>query len=803
MKQGSLPERIGPYHLLAELGSGGFGSVWLASRADLGARRVALKVLHATDDPDQVARRFAAERGALDRMDHPGIARLLDAGRTDDGLPFLVMEHVPGTTLQDHARANGLSLRARLELFATVCDAVQHAHQHGVIHRDLSRGNVLVTEIDGRPCPKVIDFGIARAIGGAAGSGTLAGQALGTLAWMSPEQLQGDLAAIDVRTDVFALGVQLYELLTDQLPASPGPDLAAFQRQVLEEEPEPPSRRVLAQGPAGRRRAARLRGDLDAIAGKALRRDRAQRYGSAAELGADVRRHLQHLPVQARPPSRADRLQKLLRRHRGPLAAAAALAFTLLGGSLLFVALDREARAQARAAEQSGERSIAMAARAIAGEAQAQAQLRDFERLADLALLQELTAETATLWPELPGRVPDLRDWIGRALQLASRLDGHRAALAALRADAAPLAGRDQFLRDGLQALVTGLEQFTAPGGGALDEVRRRLQFAEQVMARTVEQPAAAWREVQTGLTADARFAGRQLAPQPGLIPLGRDPRSGLWEFAHLRTGSVPERIDGALQLRPDSALVLVLLPPGQALLGEAAPGAERPGGLPEGPQHTVALDWFFLGKHELTQAQWARVTGRQPSLYHQAPDGGPLHPVESVPWEDAERVLGQFDLELPTEAQWEYACRAGAGSPWSCGDDPLELARHANFADRTASLAGMGWPSLLDPPHARDPFVRHGPIGQLLPNAFGLHDMHGNVAEYCRDHALPYAVPARAGDGLRARTGDEAPGGGRIVRGGSYYTAPWALRCAARQQAQPGVGLADRGVRAARAVRP
>ena len=371
------PSRIGPYRILRHLGEGGMGVVYLAEQLEPVRREVALKLLRTGVDTRQFVARFEAERQALAVMDHPGITRVFDAGTTDAGWPYFVMERVDGVPLTAYATAHRLSLRDRVRLLAQVCRAVQHAHQKGIIHRDLKPSNVLVTEADGEPLCKVIDFGIARAVEPAAGAEQLTrtGLALGTPAYMSPEQAFGSGLDVDTRTDVYSLGVMLYELLTDRLPF----DASAYRGVALlvhhaTKDPPSPSGRVAALGPeeqaqvaaARRVEVAALRrelsGELGWIVLRAIDRERDRRYETASALAADLERYLRHEPVSAAAPSAAYRARKFVRRHRASVAFAATVLVLLVGFSAatavqarrLAVARDLAASRQGQAEELIG-----------------------------------------------------------------------------------------------------------------------------------------------------------------------------------------------------------------------------------------------------------------------------------------------------------------------------------------------------------------------------------------------------------------------------------------------------------------
>lgn len=352
---------VGRYRLLRELGKGGFGVVWQAEQTEPIRREVALKVIKAGMDSADIIARFEAERQTLALMDHPNIASVLDAG-TAGGRPYFVMELVKGVPITDYCDQHRLTVRQRLELFILVCSAVQHAHQKAILHRDLKPSNILVAEVDGKPVPKVIDFGIAKALAGAqnipfGNAQTLAGMVMGTPRYMSPEQAV-DSADMDTRGDIYSLGVILYELLTGDTPLPQAIlQRAAFEevlRQVREVTPARPSSRAtpvtaavraasLARGTEPARLYRVLRGDLDWITLKTLEKERERRYESATALAQDLDRYLRHEPVKASPPSRVYLLRKLVRRHRVAVAATSAIFILLLVGVVVSTAQARRA----------------------------------------------------------------------------------------------------------------------------------------------------------------------------------------------------------------------------------------------------------------------------------------------------------------------------------------------------------------------------------------------------------------------------------------------------------------------------
>ena len=376
----AVGSRIGAYTLLRVIGEGGYGTVYEAEQHEPLQRRVALKVIKAGMDTRQVIARFARERQTLALMAHANIARVLDAGTTGQGRSYFVMELVEGEPITRYCRGHHMGVRERLLLFVAVCNAVQHAHQKSVIHRDLKPANVLVAMQDGLPMPKVIDFGIAKALHSSSDSGgqtTEQAQFLGTLPYMSPEQARGLHADLDTRCDIYSLGALLYELLADAPPFDPvrlqSTTCEETRRIIREVDPPPPSARLAESAPAlppqdsaaraeVRKRMQEIRGDLDWIVMKAMEKDRDRRYGTAEALAADILRYLSVEPVTAGPPTRLYRLRKFARRNRRVLATVivvfAALAAGLAAAGVGLVRARQSARAESMQRHRADEQRI-------------------------------------------------------------------------------------------------------------------------------------------------------------------------------------------------------------------------------------------------------------------------------------------------------------------------------------------------------------------------------------------------------------------------------------------------------------
>ncbi|MCZ6794169.1 MAG: serine/threonine-protein kinase, partial [Planctomycetota bacterium] len=440
-------EKIGNYRILGTLGEGGMGVVYLAEQKEPIRRRVALKLIKLGMDTKEVIARFEAERNALALMNHPNIARVYDAGATEDGRPYFAMEHVEGVPITDFCQRHRINVPERLELFLQVCRGVDHAHHRGVLHRDIKPSNILVGIADEKPVAKIIDFGVARATNQRLTEKTIyteIGRAVGTPAYMSPEQADLTGEGVDHRTDVYSLGVLLYELLVGQLPLDIDVQTVAFDemvRRIREDEPLLPSVRWSRLNPERTTKLAaerqtrsssvqqQIRGDLDWICMKAIEKDRERRYSSAAHIAEDITRHLKGEPASAGPPSVLYRVGKYVRRHRGLVGATVAVGLALTVGLVASVLFALDARKHATRADEK-------AFEAGESEKLARDRLEEVLLLSDIQRLTDLDGEAQALWPALPAKVEPMREWLKKATELTERLGKHRAALSSLRENA-------------------------------------------------------------------------------------------------------------------------------------------------------------------------------------------------------------------------------------------------------------------------------------------------------------------------------------------------------------------------------
>jgi formylglycine-generating enzyme required for sulfatase activity len=731
--------------LLWEVARGGMGVVYLSWQRSLN-RLVAVKLLLSASPTERSVRRFQREAQALARLTHPGIVSTFGYGDLE-GRPYLVMEWVPGQGLdevfaerqQDPER---YSVQQLVRWAKDIADAVAVAHGAGIVHRDLKPSNIRVRP-DGRAV--LLDFGLAQ--DPSQPSLSESRQFQGSMHYAAPEQIAGPPASIGPATDIYALGITLYEGLTGKLPYV-GQSTHEVIHQILTKPPE----LAAVEG-------VKISEDLQTILLKTLEKEPRHRYSRMEELEADLSAVLTLKPIRAQRPSR-------LRRAGRWVGANPALAGVLMAACLAVLWTSFWIRDQSRQleAEAADSRRNKLAA---------------YTRLGDVRRMEVLAAKAdRELWPRRMAKLPALDDWLSTTRQVLTRFPEHQSSLADLRARAT-LAGEVlvfptielEWQHRVVKKLVEDLLHLQ---NVLLPDVEDRRAMSEDVYQQSILDCADAWEEVALEVADDPRFDGLRFVPREGLVPLGPDLDSGLWEFWVAETGGEPEPDEdrGGYRMTADSGMVLVLLPGGEATIGSSlSPLSPRhdPWALAEeGPVHSVKLSAFLISKYEMTQAQWLRVTGSNPSEF--AHQGRALEsPIESISQQRALHVLQRLEMDLPTEAQWEFAARAGSDAPWPSGV-------YQEAVQDTANLWEAGWEQLGV---AADGYLLTSPIGLFEPNRFGLHDTVGNVFEICKDafHLYQASVP-RPGDGLRQGTA-ESPF--FSTRGGGYRCDPPAARSSYR----------------------
>lgn len=425
----------------------------------------------------------------------------------------------------------------------------------------------------------------------------------------------------------------------------------------------------------------------------------------------------------------------------------------------------------------------------------AEQRLSEVKRLSDVKHLEELEARAERLWPALPSQVAGMQAWLEEARAMLGRTAGHTETLKALRRRSGKQSDRtwrfadpaEQWQHDTQVALLSGLGRLEAT---LVPDLEKRLAFAKTVEERTITRQKGAWQRATDAIKISPRYGGLELRPQLGLVPLGPDPTTGLWEFLHIQTGASPVRAKKGWAVSDASGVVLVLLPGGTFRMGAQKPSDATPVGSPnvdpralggEGPVHEVTLAPFFIGKYELTQAQYRRVMGLNPAAYQPGKEVGgrvhsAIHPVEQVRWTEAFEAVRRMGLTLPTEAQWEYAARGGTTTVYATGDDPKSLQGNLNIADAYCKANG-GPGSWRYAEFIDDGYVVHAPVGTYRANGFGLHDMAGNVWEWALDRFGAYTLGVNKGDGRRLAPKD-AP---RVFRGGGFRASTTHARSADR----------------------
>ncbi|MHC4945174.1 MAG: SUMF1/EgtB/PvdO family nonheme iron enzyme [Planctomycetota bacterium] len=803
---------LGDFKILRKIGAGGMATVYEAEQLSL-RRRVALKVLPShLRFSDKAIKKFHREAEAGGRSSHPGIVSIYAVG-DHEGNHYIAQELVEGgKTLSNllDAMHEEKSLptgyfRVVARLISEAADALHHAHDTGVIHRDVKPSNMLLTR---RGRLKLTDFGLAKVEDALALSRT--GEFAGTPYYMSPEQVAGKKVHIDPKTDIFSLGVSLYELLTLERPFT-GDTSHDVLKKVLFFDPLDP-RRINSRVPV----------DLAVICMKAIEKKPDDRYPDMESFSHDLKRYLSGEVITAKPVGPAKRFWKRAKRNPALSAALGVAGFAVLLLILYIpwtMARLADERDKAREAEED----------AIFNSELAEARYQEIIRLSDVALLSQLLAQEKELYPACAEKIPEMESWLLSAEELAARLPTHRATLEALRASSEPVRqegetvswkiddpGR-QWQHDTLAELVVGIEAFCDEKSGKKKNVEDRLEFARTVWKRSIEDPKKDWEKTIAAIADEASYPhynGLLIEPQLGLVPLGCDADSGLFEFAHLQSGEIPTRgPDGKFMMSEESGMVFVLIPGGTFRMGAETPSEGRsiedpnvdPMADPlEGPVHTVTVPPFFLSKYEMSQGQWLRCAGENPSQYDPVTIWENWewevitlnHPVEFVDFDDCALLCSRLELRLPFEAEWEYAARGGTTTVWWTGNEKESLIGAVNLVDKFYKDNGgrkdWTYETWLD-----DGYAHHAPVHCYRPNPFGLHNVCGNVWEWCQDtyHRGYDGAPV---DGSAWETGD---GSTRVGRGGGFDTFAKYTRSAFRIRFLPGDRAGYIGIRPARSI--
>lgn len=764
---------VGKYTLERELGRGGQGVVFSAIDETLG-RRVALKILHPSAALEPTTRkRFMREAGVAARLEHPGICVVYEAG-VEQGIDYIAMRFVEGQTLATRIPERAAARRAgqasnstasvefrRVALIIEkVARALQLAHEAGIVHRDIKSQNIIVTPEEE---PVILDFGLARDQT-PGDTLTLSNQLLGTPAFMSPEQVSGSPSALDRQTDVWSLGVVLYQSLTLELPFD-GPTIHDILRRIQDRDPTPI-----------RRRNPSIPHDLEVIVATALEKDRNRRYRSALALADDLRRFQNDEVILARPAGVVQRAIRFARRH--PMRALAmALGILVLALSLGAAWLTRSLDQKARELLGHNDLSIANGLESI---------------------------ERTVLWPVREAAVPRFDEWLSRYAELAAQRPERQRSLEELRrrrdSNGEWNDAFDYAIGRVLEEHIRTLDRLDA----LAPSVKERRERAASLRERTIDRYRKEWSDCARAIASSSAYGGMTIEPQCGLVPLGFN-EEGYFEFWHVESGTRPDSgASGRFEMNESSGMILVLLPGGTPWIGACPrdlPQIDPQAQISETPMQ-VRLGPFFISKFEMTQGQWLHLFGENPSTWKPGTNDWGwtrdlTYPVETVDWNLASEAMRRLDLLLPSDAQWEYACRAGTESIWSTGDSSIEIGTFANLRGEESNGHFEGLPTSKG---YRDPFIRTAPVGLFPANGFGIHDMHGNVYEWCRDRYVRSVerLNPTAGEGVREPVEDT---GQRCVRGGDCTASPRQARSAARAGESVGAASYVIGLRAARAL--
>lgn len=752
--------------IIAEGGMGSILEVWDSTLR----RHVAMKVMRDRSDHLRLLSRFLDEAQITGQLDHPGVATVHELGLDSDGQVYYTMPVVRGRDLEGllaEPRDGEWSRVRVLGVIQRAAEALAYAHSRGVIHRDVKPANIMVGRFGET---YVMDWGLAKILGAdgdertfadpiesATGSGsavTIEGSVLGTPAFMSPEQAMGDLSRVGPAADIYGIGAILYYLLVGRPPyfaADEEPSAAQIIERVRKGPPA-----LIAGG------AVAAPAELVAICDRAMAREPESRYADMAALAEDLRAFLESRVVAAYATGPWAEFKSWVRRNRTAATLAGALLVATILGTVGFTWYERRASNEIRL-------------------------------LLDAHLIRSCVRQLDEMWPPSPDNAGELERWRDTAIDLRERSRLHRTTLATRLRAGPPAAsdGRAMWLYHRLKEFSDQLPILSVedPFVNPIESFEQRLQFATTIEERSIYGPEAQarWSEAARAIEESPIYGGMKLEPQLGLLPLSAN-EHGYWEFWHLQSGLEPRPNPDAdavnrWLITAETGIVFVLIPKGVALLGagledfgvrQADPAAEYES-VSALPVHEVPLDAYFIGKYEVSQSQYQRAVGANPSRF----DGATL-PVEQVSWVQSREVLHRYSLRLPTEAQWEFAARGGTETPRYFLDH--EVMRFANI-------------------RSVDPFPETAPLGSFLPNPFGLHDAIGNVYEWCLDWQATYRRPVLEGSGERVVPSHAE--GVRIARGGSWHSPIRAARSAHRSSDHVQAKVDRLGFRAARPVDP
>ncbi|MEM6691788.1 MAG: bifunctional serine/threonine-protein kinase/formylglycine-generating enzyme family protein [Planctomycetota bacterium] len=701
--ENGVPQLDG-FQIGKKLGEGTFGVVFKATQLEPVQRQVAIKILKPGLDDEEVLKRFKSEQQTLAEIDHPSIAQFISGGSTLTGRPYFVMVYVNGVPIDDYCQSKRQDILGRISLFVDVCKAIHHAHQEGVIHRDLKPDNILVVDEEAKPRPVLIDFGLAKPMSPKVERThrTQYGKLLGTPMFMSPEQADPTTRQVNDLADVYSLGAVLYVLVAGQSPHEPdaldglsGVDLAEFLRST---SLKPPSTHFIlpqasATNAADERRtdirtAFRIvKGDLDHVIHQAMNSNPQKRYVSALNLAEDLERFQSGEPVNASRPTLVQAFTKLVRRHKFASVIAASFLFTLL---FAVASSSISARTSARSANK-------------------------FRRLAaayEAELLKNEFPDLATI--PIEARRSAIDEWLTRARLVVDDQPEY-----VREANQGSGEESELIYAERMSQLVGNLELFLETDGF--------IDSAESWQQRfpTLDEITLQWEKLEADLK--EFHPDWRVTRLPWLFPFRKHPVSGLWEFVDLRRGFLPHVNDQHRVLcSEDMGSVFVLLPGGVFEMGTVDGGGGR---KTDEVRHTVGVGPFLISKFECTRSQWDQVGRalRIPRTDYQ----GPCVPVAGVCWFDCITYCDLTDSRLPTEAEWEYACRAGFDLPFHPPADPEVAKTILDPFDLDAAIQPVGWYR-----ENSDKQLQH--VGTKEPNRFFLYDMHGNATEWCLDSYDP-----------------------------------------------------------------